>query len=118
MYRSYSGPLDALSQILRDGGGLKGVHLYPHLLIPAILNNGLRLLVSLTLPPYIAISVLGLHGNIDSSPFARAVAELVGTCAELIIVMSFKTIRRRLQVQARGIAKRASSPDRCPTMES
>ena len=59
----------------------------------------------LTLPPYIATSVLGLHGNIDSSPFAWAVAELVGTCAGLIIVMPFETIRRRLQVQARGIAK-------------
>lgn len=104
-HRSYSGPLDALSQILRDEGGLKGVYFHPHLLIPAILDNGLRSFVSLTLPPYIATSVLGLHGNIDSSPIAWAVAELVGTCAGLIIVMPFETIRRRLQVQARGVAK-------------
>ena len=104
-YQSYTGPLDALSQILRDEGGLKGVYLHPHLLVPAILDNGLRPFVSLTLPPYIATSVLGLHGNIDSNPLAWAAAELVGTCAGLIIVMPFETIRRRLQVQARGIAK-------------
>ena len=104
-YRSYTGPLDALLQILRNEGGLKGVYLHPHLLIPAILDNGLRPLVSLTLTPYIATSVLGLHGDIDSSPFAWAVAELVGTCVGLIIVMPFETIRRRLQVQARGFAK-------------
>ncbi|KAF9650686.1 mitochondrial carrier [Thelephora ganbajun] len=104
-YQSYAGPLDALSQILRNEGGLKGVYLHPHLLIPAILDNGLRPLVSLALPPYIATSVLGLHGSVDSSPFAWAVAELVGTCAGLIIVMPFETIRRRLQVQTRGIAK-------------
>jgi fusion and transport protein UGO1 len=104
-HQSYTGPLDALSQILRDEGGLKGVYLHPHLLIPTILDNGLRPLVSLTLPPYIATSVLGLHGNVDSSPFAWALAELVATCAGLIIVMPFETIRRRLQVQARGVAK-------------
>ena len=104
-YQSYTGPLDALSQILRDEGGLKGVYLHPHLLIPAILDNGLRPFVSLTLPPYIATSVLGLHGNIESNPLAWAAAELVGTCAGLMIVMPFETIRRRLQVQARGIAK-------------
>jgi fusion and transport protein UGO1 len=104
-YRTYAGPLDALSQILREEGGLKGVYLHPHLLIPTILDTGLRPLVALTLPPYIATSILGLHGNIDSSPFAWAFAELVGTCAGLIIVMPFETIRRRLQVQARGIAK-------------
>lgn len=73
--------------------------------MPAILDNGLRSLVSLTFPPYIATSVLGLHGNADSSPFTWAVAELVATCAGLIIAMPFETIRRRLQVQARGIAK-------------
>jgi fusion and transport protein UGO1 len=104
-YRTYAGPLDALSQILREEGGLKGVYLHPHLLIPTILDTGLRPLVALTLPPYIATSILGLHGNIDSSPFSWAFAELVGTCAGLIIVMPFETIRRRLQVQARGIAK-------------
>jgi len=36
-------------------------------------------------------------------------AELVGTYAGLIVVMSFETIRRRLQVQARGIAKPVES---------
>ena len=102
-HQSYTGPLDALSQILRDEGGLKGVYLHPHLLVPTILDNSLRPFVSLTLPPYIATSVLGLHG--DSSPFTWAVAELVGTCLGLIVVMPFETIRRRLQVQTRGIAK-------------
>jgi len=104
-YRPYFGPLDALSQILRDKGGLKSVHLHPHLLIPAVLDTGLRPLVSLILPPYIATSVLGLLRQPTQGDWNQCSHELVGTCAGFIIVVPFETTRRRPQVQARGIAK-------------
>lgn len=103
-HRNYTGPLDALSQILRHEGGLKGIYFHPHLFIPTLLDNTIRPLVSLTLPPYIAAH-LGLHGTVDTNPIAWALAELVGTCAGLFVILPFETVRRRLQVQVRGTAK-------------
>jgi fusion and transport protein UGO1 len=103
-HRTYTGPLDALLQILRHEGGLKGIYLHPHLLYPTILDNAIRPIVSLTLPPYIA-SHLGLHGTVDTNPIAWALAELVGSSAGLLLILPFETIRRRLQAQVRGTAK-------------
>lgn len=103
-HRSYTGPIDALSQILRQEGGLKGIYLHPHLLIPTILDNAIRPILSLALPPYIAAH-LGLHGTVDANPIAWALAELVATCAGLLLILPFETIRRRLQAQVRGTAE-------------
>jgi mitochondrial fusion and transport protein UGO1 len=103
-YRTYSGPIDALSQILRNEGGLKGVYLHPHLLIPTIIDHTLRSLVSLALPGLIA-SYLVSHVSPDSHPIAWGFAELTGNFAGLLITLPFETVRRRLQAQVRGSAK-------------
>ncbi|THV06046.1 mitochondrial carrier [Dendrothele bispora CBS 962.96] len=103
-YRRYSGPIDALSQILREEGGLGGIYTHPQLLIPAVIDNTLRPLVSLALPGIIA-SYIGSHITEESNPIAWGIAELAGSCLSLLVTLPFETIRRRLQVQTRGTAR-------------
>lgn len=103
-HRTYSGPLDALSQILRDEGGLKGIYLHPHLLLPTLIDNTLRPVVSLALPGALA-AYLGAQISEEVNPIAWGLAELGGSCIGLLVTLPFETIRRRLQVQVRGTAK-------------
>ncbi|KAJ3749950.1 mitochondrial carrier domain-containing protein [Lentinula detonsa] len=104
-YRSYSGPLDALNQILRDEGGLKGIYLHPNLLIPAIIDSAFRPLVALALPGIIASYIGQARITEENNPIAWGVAELAGSCVGLLLTLPFETVRRRLQVQTRGHAK-------------
>ncbi|KAF9056690.1 mitochondrial carrier domain-containing protein [Panaeolus papilionaceus] len=104
-YKRYSGPIDAFKQILRDEGGLKGMYLHPHLLIPTLLDNALRPIVSLALPGMVT-SYFG-YGHIteDTHPVGWGMAELGGSCIGLLVTLPIETIRRRLQAQTRGNAK-------------
>lgn len=103
-YKRYSGPMDAFKQILRDEGGLRGIYLHPQLLIPSLLDNALRPIVSFALPGMVT-SYLG-YGHIteDTHPIGWGIAELTGSCIGLLITLPIETIRRRLQVQVRGTA--------------
>ncbi|KAF8078324.1 mitochondrial carrier domain-containing protein [Lyophyllum atratum] len=103
-YRKYKGPLDALSQILRDEGGLKGIYFHPHLFIPTIIDNTLRPVVSLAFPSMLA-GYLGINVSEETNPWAWGLVELGGSCLGLLVTLPFETIRKRLQVQVRGTAK-------------
>lgn len=103
-HRTYSGPVDALSQILRDEGGLKGIYLHPHLFFATLIDNTLRPTVSLVLPGLLA-AYLGVQISEDTNPVAWGLAELGGSCIGLLVTLPFETVRRRLQVQVRGTAK-------------
>jgi len=102
--RTYSGPIDAFSQILQHEGGLKGIYFHPHLFIPTVIDNTLRPLVSLALPGILA-GFLGPRITEETHPVIWSLAELVGSCAGLLVTLPFETIRRRLQVQVRGTAR-------------
>ncbi|KAG5654025.1 hypothetical protein H0H81_008040 [Sphagnurus paluster] len=102
-HRKYTGPLDALSQILRDEGGLKGIYFHPQLFIPTIIDNALRPIVSLAFPGLLA-GYLGIHISEETNPWAWGFVELGGSCLGLLVTLPFETIRRRLQVQVRGTA--------------
>jgi len=104
-YQTYSGPVDAFRQILRDEGGLWGMYFHPHLLIPTLLDNALRPIVSLALPGLLA-RYLG-RGRIteETHPIGWGIAELGGSCIGLLATLPIETIRRRLQVQSRGNGK-------------
>ncbi|KAF9229630.1 mitochondrial carrier [Gyrodon lividus] len=105
-YRTYTGPINALSDILANEGGLKGVYLHPHLLIPTVLETGLRSLMHVTLPAMIAPRLgLGPHVAADTHPVGWAFAEVITGCAGLLVTLPIETVRRRLQVQTRGTAK-------------
>ncbi|RXW22895.1 hypothetical protein EST38_g2943 [Candolleomyces aberdarensis] len=103
-HRRYTGPIDALKQILRDEGGLKGIYLHPQLLIPTLLDSAIRPLIALSLPGTVASSFIGPHGSPDSHPQTFAFSELVAACLGLFVTLPVETIRRRLQVQVRGTA--------------
>ncbi|TFY53489.1 hypothetical protein EVJ58_g9426 [Rhodofomes roseus] len=105
-FRTYSGPIDALSQILAHEGGLHGVYLHPHLLIPTLLEHTLRGLIPLTLPALIASYLgFGTHLSPDMHPVLWNISELLGDFAGSLIMLPIETIRRRLQAQVRGTAK-------------
>lgn len=106
-YRSYSGPIDALQQILTDEGGLSGVYLHPHLLFPTLIDCTLRSLVPFVLPGLVSsyLSFGGVLITAETHPFMWGVSELLGTCASFLITLPFETVRRRLQVQVRGVAQ-------------
>lgn len=103
-YRTYTGPFDALSRILHEEGGLKGIYLHPHLLIPTLIDCTLPPIVSFVLPGLLA-SYIGAQITEDANPIAWGFAELAGSCLGLLLTLPFETIRRRLQVQVRGTAQ-------------
>ncbi|KAH7915158.1 mitochondrial carrier domain-containing protein [Hygrophoropsis aurantiaca] len=104
-YKTYNGSLDAFSQILANEGGLKGIYLHPHILIPTLLDNTLRPLMHLLMPSLIAPWLgFGPHVAPDTYPIAWGIAEFVGGCVGLLITLPIETVRRRLQVQTRGKA--------------
>lgn len=101
-YRTYSGPIDALKQILEHEGGLSGVYFHPHLFFPTIIDCTLRSLVPLTVAPLLA-SYFSISA--ESNPVLWTATELFGSCISLLITLPFETVRKRLQVQTRGTAK-------------
>lgn len=105
-YRTYTGPIDALRKIIQDEGGIWGLYLHPHLLIPTILDNTIRPLISLGLPPLLARWLFpGTLVSMESSPVAWGVVEFASSCIGLLATLPFETVRRRLEVQVRGRAQ-------------
>ena len=98
-YRTYSGPIDCLSSIIRHEGGLSGIYFHPHLLLPTVLENMLRHLITLSLPSFFG-NLLGVSDDIQ--PIAWSVVEFFSGCASLLITIPVETVRRRLQIQVRG----------------
>ena len=103
-YQTYSGPLNAFGQILRDEGGLWGMYFHSQLLIPTLLDNALRPIVSLVLPGMLA-RYLGWGHITDETQMGWGIAELGASCIGLLATLPIETIRRRLQVQPRGNGK-------------
>jgi mitochondrial fusion and transport protein UGO1 len=104
-HRTYTGPLDALSQILRHEGGWNGIYFHPQLFIPTLLDNALRPLISLALPGLLTSYLGAAHVSEDSYPVLWGLVEFLASCGGLLLTLPFETIRRRLQVQVRGTAK-------------
>lgn len=97
-YRTYSGPIDALSRILKEEGGLKGAYLHPHLVVPTILESALRPLIALTFPHALG-SLLRVS---EEAKLEWPTVEFIAGCAGLLVLLPIETIRRRLQIQPRG----------------
>jgi mitochondrial fusion and transport protein UGO1 len=102
-HRAYTGPINALRKIVQEEGGVWGLYLHPHLLIPTILDNMIRPLILLGLPPLLASRLFpGTLVSIESSLVAWGVVEFASSCIGLLATLPFETVRRRLQVQVRG----------------
>ncbi|KAG2160035.1 mitochondrial carrier domain-containing protein [Suillus bovinus] len=105
-HRTYTGPFDALRQIIAQEGGIRSMYFHPQLLIPTILDNGLRPLLHILMPTLIAPRLgFGPHVAPDTNPVTWAFAQGLGSVASLLITLPIETVRRRLQVQTRGTAK-------------
>ncbi|KAG1715795.1 hypothetical protein ID866_1371 [Astraeus odoratus] len=105
-YKTYRGPVYALSDIIAHEGGIRGVYFHPHLFIPTILDTGLRAFTHVVLPSLIAPHLgLGPHVAADTHPVAWPFAEVLAGCLGLLITLPIETVRRRLQVQTRGTSK-------------
>lgn len=105
-HRTYTGPFDALRQIIAQEGGIRSIYFHPQLFIPTILDNGLRPLLHILMPTLIAPRLgFGPHVAPDTSPVAWAFAQVLGSVASLLISLPIETVRRRLQVQTRSTAK-------------
>ena len=94
--------MDALKQIVQDEGGVMGMYLHPQLVIPTILDNGLRPLVALALPGMLTRYSGWGHIREDTHSIGWGLAELAGSCLGLVVTLPIETIRRRLQAQVRG----------------
>lgn len=81
------------------------MYLHPHLLIPTLLDNALRPIVSLALPGMMTSYFGWGHITEDTHPIGWGLAELGGSCVGLLVTLPIETIRRRLQVQVRGSAQ-------------
>lgn len=103
-HRTYTGPIDALRKIVREEGGVWGLYLHPHLLIPTILDNTMRSLVSLGLPSLLSARLF--PGALVSTESSWGVVEFASSSIGLLATVPFETVRRRLQVQVRGRAQR------------
>ncbi|KZV70345.1 mitochondrial carrier [Peniophora sp. CONT] len=101
-HRTYKGPIDALKKIADEEGGLAGMYLHPHLLLPAMIDAGLRPLLALGLPPLLAARFFPGALAPDTHPLAWGAVEFLSTSVGLLITLPFETVRRRLQVQRRG----------------
>ncbi|EJD04423.1 mitochondrial carrier [Fomitiporia mediterranea MF3/22] len=105
-HRRYSGPLDALNQILLHEGGIHGIYLHPQLLYSTILDCTLSSLASALVPTLTARvfrRISGMNAE-EVHPLLWILAQLGGACASLLITVPMGTIRRRLQIQTRGSA--------------
>ena len=95
-----------LRQMIADEGGLPGLYLNSNLMIPAILEHTLRPLFTLSVP-LILERQFGISP--DLSPITYSLCDLTLGVASLVILLPIETVRRRIQVQARGNGKRVKS---------
>ncbi|GJJ08815.1 hypothetical protein Clacol_003034 [Clathrus columnatus] len=100
-HRTYTGPIHALSQLIQYEGGIKGLYFHPHLFIPALLDNTARPFANYVLPVLIATRT-GITP--DTHPFLVVFGGIIAGCLTNVIVSPFETVRRRLQIQSRGLA--------------
>lgn len=101
----YSGPIDALKQIARDEGGMRGMYLHPQLMIPTVLERGVSALVALALPRALTVVFGFSYIAPDTHPLTWTAAECAASAAGLLITLPLETVRHRLEVQVRGQAK-------------
>lgn len=93
-------PVAPLIHLISREGGLRATYTHSQLLIPSILDNTIRPLLSLSAP-----IVINRYTGLDaeSSPILFGFAELVWSIASLSITLPIETVRRRLQLQSRAV---------------
>lgn len=102
-HRTYSGPLNALRTILHNEGGWRGVYTHPALLVPCILDNTIRPLLTLA-TPVLVYRLMGVEE--DTHPMSYALASCVVASVSLGVTLPVETVRRRMQAQIHPASRR------------
>ncbi|KAG8997438.1 hypothetical protein FRB90_012498 [Tulasnella sp. 427] len=101
-------PFTPLRHLIAREGGLYATYTHPQLLIPSLLDNTIRPLLSLS-APIVINHYTGLDA--EANPILFGVAELTWSIASLIITLPIETVRRRLQLQSRAVGLAGAHPD-------
>ncbi|KAH9813236.1 mitochondrial carrier domain-containing protein [Melampsora americana] len=109
-YRKYSGPIDALRQILKEEGGWSGIYFHSNLILPTILDNILRPAFHLSTPLLIE-RVLKIDRL--ERPVLHGLAGLGLASVGLLFILPIETVRKRLQLQSRAKDPKVSSIKPC-----
>jgi fusion and transport protein UGO1 len=98
-HKTYTGPIHALNSIIATEGGVRALYTHPSLLIPAILDNSVRPLLTLATPVFL-YQYAGIEE--DTHPLSYALASAACASAVMLVTLPIETVRRRMQVQLRG----------------
>jgi fusion and transport protein UGO1 len=98
-HKTYAGPIYALRSAIQQEGGIRALYTHPSYFIPALLDNALRPLLTLS-TPILLHRWLGIEE--DTHPMSYALASCACACAALVVTLPVETIRRRMQVQSHG----------------
>jgi fusion and transport protein UGO1 len=91
--------LTILRRAVADEGGLSGLYLAANLLIPTLLENTIRPLLTLSIPLIIERQ-FGISP--DLAPITYSIADLGLNITALLFTLPIETVRRRLQLQGRN----------------
>ena len=85
--------------LVEDEGGFSSMLFHPNLLIPSVLEHTIRPLLTLSIPLLLERQ-FGISP--DLSPITYSLCDLGLGLGSLVILLPIETVRKRLQIQARG----------------
>jgi fusion and transport protein UGO1 len=100
--------LSLLRDAVNKEGGLTGLYLHSHLIIPAILEHTLRPVLTLSIPLLIERQ---LNITPDVSPVIYSMLDLGLGLASLLVILPVETVRKRLQLQDRSFVDEDDDED-------
>ena len=93
-------------QMVDEEGGFSSMYFNSNLLIPSILEHTVRPLLTLSIPLLLERQ-FGL--SLELSPITYSLCDLSLGLGSLLILLPIETVRKRLQLQARGDGKRVKT---------
>lgn len=93
-------------RMVDEEGGFSGMYFNSNLLIPSIFEHTVRPLLTLSIPLLLERQ---LGYSPELSPITYSLCDLSLGLGSLLILLPIETVRKRLQIQARGNAKRGKT---------
>jgi len=93
-------------RMVEEEGGFSGMYFNSNLLIPSIFEHTVRPLLTLSIPLLLERQ---LGYSPEMSPITYSLCDLSLGLGSLLILLPIETVRKRLQIQARGNGKRGKS---------
>jgi len=93
-------------RMVEEEGGFSGMYFNSNLLIPSIFEHTVRPLLTLSIPLLLERT---LGYSPEMSPITYSLCDLSLGLGSLLILLPIETVRKRLQLQARGNGKRGKT---------